>query len=169
MQKKNHNPCLQPYIFRRFSFSASLTIPHEVYTMSSSPSTSTNCRSRSTVRRPSYSIENGDQESLIHALSMGLRRAHYDSNPNGERSPKVSVGASPFSHLASRHNDTRQRSYIRSSEQRRADIASILDEALHVMDGFKTDLPPLNSQASQSSIATFTESDSTEDSSNSSF
>jgi hypothetical protein len=136
--------------------------------MSSPSAPLTNCHLRSNERYPTYPVENADQESLVHALSMSLRRTRYSTNDDNEHNPKVSDEPSPFSLLATRHNDTRPRGCTQSAEQRRTEISNILNEALNIMDRFQTDLPLLtvNSQDSSPAIAMNTEFDSAEDSIN---
>jgi hypothetical protein len=122
--------------------------------MNSSPTTptSTPCQLRNSTRRSPHTMDSSDQETLVNALSMRLRSRN---TANADASlPKLPIGVSPFSPPSSSHryNDMRQ---YRSPEQRRVDMANVLDAALNIADEISTDLRmhPY-SQTSMASIAT---------------
>jgi hypothetical protein len=77
---------------------------------------------------PPYSIQDGNRESLIHALSMGF---HHRGRPKA-------LGAS-------------QRHVYPKNMERRQELADLLDEALNVCVGF--DLPSPSLHDSMSSTA----------------
>jgi hypothetical protein len=111
-------------------------------TMSTSPSfqSPTSCRNLN-VRRPSYSVADGDNESLVHALSMGLRRSRDGAQP---------VGALAEPPSTSFRTVNPSRKYL--SDERRSEMIDILDAALNIMDECNANLlapqgPPLDSVA----------------------
>ena len=128
------------------------------------PSGSCQQRRTTTNRRPTYSMEDGDQETLVHALSIGLRRSRNSANAdhNNETSPKISIEASPFSPFSpqqQRYHDMRESSSGTLAEQhRRANLSSILDAALSISDEvnierFRYQPHLLNSQTSLGSVS----------------
>lgn len=136
--------------------------------MSFSPTTPPSCQLRNTAhRRPTYRMEDGDQETLVHALSMGLRRSRDAADVDDlTTSPKISIASSPFSPFSSqRYYDMRDSS--RSSDQHyRTNMANILDAALNISNEIHVEhmrLQPnlLQSQTSVGSISS-TGSDETE-------
>lgn len=124
-----------------------------------SPTTPLSCQLRNTAhRRPTYRMEDGDQETLVHALSMGLRRSRDTANAD-DASPKISISSSPFSPFSSqRYHDMRDSSRL-SDQQHRTNMANILDAALSISDEVNVENMlrqphSLNSQISLGSIST---------------
>ena len=128
-----------------------------------SQTTPPSCQLRDTARRrPTYSMENGDQETLVHALSVGLRRSRNAANAI----PKIAISSSPFSTFSSeRYHDMRDSSRF-TDQDHRTNMANILDAALSISDDVIVESMlrqshTLNSQISLGSIS-LTESDETE-------
>ena len=128
-----------------------------------SPITPPSCRLRNTAhRRPAYRMEDSDQETLVHALSMGLRRSR-DAASTNDTTPKISIAASPFTPFTSqRYHDMRDSSRL-SDQLHRTKMVNILDAALSISDELNVlhQSHLLNSQSSLGSIST-TDSDETE-------
>ena len=128
-----------------------------------SQTTPPSCQLRDIARRrPTYSMENGDQETLVHALSVGLRRSRNAANA----SPNIAISSSPFSMFSSeRYHDMRDSRRL-TDQDHRTKMANILDAALSISDDVIVESMlrqshTLNSQISLGSIS-LTESDETE-------
>lgn len=120
------------------------------------PSSLSPCQMRNTVRRPPSSFmmsESGGeyhQDSLIHALSMGLRRSNDDvlsksPGQNCEIGSRISPIPFPLHH----YNDMRQDRCQPSSthQQRRTEMTSILDAALRISNDVTLDVQSWSSTA----------------------
>jgi hypothetical protein len=99
--------------------------------MPSSLPLSASCQNRNDEQSlpPAYSVQDGDRESLIHALSMGFH----------QRSRSSALGSA-------------QRRVHPRNMERRQELADLLDEALNIMVDFDEPSPSLhNSMSSMAS------------------
>jgi hypothetical protein len=115
-------------------------------------------------------MEDGDQETLVHALSMSLRRSREAANTDDDTNTKISIASSPFTPFSPQqyHNDMRDSSRFSNPPHRHTNMMNILDAALSISDEVNVEnilRQPhiLNSQISLGSMSSTTESDETEE------